>query len=92
MFDSLSASMMVTVCTVSFCVHIYSLGYMQNDPHLPRFLSYLSLFTGSMLILVCANDLVTLMVGWEMIGVCSYLLIGFWFHRLSRTKAAQKAM
>lgn len=91
-FDAQSAAMMVTVCTVSFCVHIYSLGYMQNDPHLPRFQSYQSQFTGSMQLLVTANDQVTLMVGWEMIGVCSYLLIGFWFHRLSRTKAAQKAM
>nr|AVX48195.1 NADH dehydrogenase subunit 5 [Hariotina reticulata] len=91
-FDALSASMMVTVSTVSFCVHIYSMGYMQQDAHLPRFLCYLSLFTGSMLLLVTANDLLTLMVGWEMIGVCSYLLIGFWFHRLSRTKAAQKAI
>lgn len=91
-FDALSASMMVTVSLVSFCVHIYSLGYMQQDPHLPRFQSYLSLFTGSMQQLVTANDLQTLQVGWEMIGVCSYLLIGFWFHRLSRTKAAQKAM
>ena len=91
-FDSLTACMMVTVTTVSFCVHIYSLGYMQNDPHLPRFMSYLSLFTGGMLILVAANDLVTLLVGWELIGVCSYLLIGFWFHRLSATKAAQKAV
>lgn len=84
--------MMVTVTLVSFCVHIYSQGYMSRDPHQPRFLSYLSLFTGSMLQLVTANDLITLQVGWEMIGVCSYLLIGFWFHRLSRTKAAQKAM
>lgn len=91
-FDALSASMMVTVSTVSFCVHIYSMGYMQQDAHLPRFLCYLSQFTGSMLQQVTANDLLTLMVGWEMIGVCSYLQIGFWFHRLSRTKAAQKAM
>lgn len=91
-FDALTASMMVTVSTVSFCVHIYSMGYMQRDPHMPRFLSYQSLFTGSMLQLVRANDLVTLQVGWEMIGVCSYLQIGFWFHRQSRTKAAQKAM
>lgn len=91
-FDAQTASMMVTVCTVSFCVHIYSVGYMQQDAHQPRFQSYLSLFTGSMLLLVAANDLVTLVVGWEMIGVCSYLQIGFWFHRQSRTKAAQKAM
>jgi NADH:ubiquinone oxidoreductase subunit 5 (subunit L)/multisubunit Na+/H+ antiporter MnhA subunit len=92
LFDPLTACMMLTVTTISFCVHIYSLGYMQADPHLPRFLSYLSLFTGSMLILVAAADLVSLLVGWEMIGVCSYLLIGFWFHRLSATKAAQKAV
>lgn len=91
-FDSLTACMMVTVTTVSFCVHVYSLGYMQNDPHLPRFISYLSLFTGGMLILVAANDLILLLVGWELIGVCSYLLIGFWFHRLSATKAAQQAV
>lgn len=91
-FDALTASMMVTVSTVSFCVHVYSMGYMQADRHLPRFLSYQSLFTGSMLLLVRANDQVTLLVGWEMIGVCSYQQIGFWFHRQSRTKAAQKAM
>lgn len=91
-FDAQSASMMVTVTTVSVCVHIYSLGYMQHDPHLPRFQSYQSQFTGSMLLQVTSNDIITLMVGWEMIGVCSYLLIGFWFHRLSRTKSAQKAM
>ena len=90
--DQLSAVMMVTVTSVSFCVHLYSLGYMQADPHLPRFLSYLSLFTQSMLLLVTASDFVTMLVGWEMIGVCSYLLIGFWFHRLSQTKAAQKAV
>jgi NADH-quinone oxidoreductase subunit L len=91
-FDSLTACMMLTVTLVSFCVHVYSLGYMQHDPHLPRFMSYLSLFTGGMLVLVTASDLITLLVGWELIGVCSYLLIGFWFHRLSATKAAQKAV
>lgn len=91
-FDALAACMMLTVTVVSFCVHLYSMAYMQGDPHLPRFMSYLSLFTGGMLILVTAADLVGLMVGWELIGVCSYLLIGFWFHRLSATKAAQKAM
>ena len=91
-FDAQTASMMVTVSTVSFCVHFYSQGYMQADPHQPRFLSYQSLFTGSMQQQVRANDLVTLLVGWEMIGVCSYQQIGFWFHRQSRTKAAQKAM
>lgn len=83
-FDAQSASMMVTVTTVSVCVHIYSLGYMQHDPHLPRFQSYQSQFTGSMLLQVTSNDIITLMVGWEMIGVCSYLLIGFWFHRFEQ--------
>jgi NADH-quinone oxidoreductase subunit L len=91
-FDALTACMMLTVTSVSFCVHLYRLAYMQADPHLPRFLSYLSLFTASMLFLVSGTDLLTLLVGWEMIGVCSYLLIGFWFHRLSATKAAQKAV
>lgn len=91
-FDSLTACMMLTVTVVSLCVHIYSLGYMQHDPHLPRFMCYLSLFTGGMLLLVAAADLITLLVGWELIGVCSYLLISFWFHRLSATKAAQKAV
>ena len=91
-FDALTAIMMLTVTVVSSCVHIYSLGYMQADPHLPRFLSFLSLFTGSMLLLVTASDAITLLVGWEMIGVSSFLLIGFWFHRLSATKSAIKAV
>lgn len=91
-FDALTACMMLTVTSVSFCVHVYRLAYMQGDPHLPRFLSYLSLFTASMLFLVRGTDLLSLLVGWEMIGVCSYLLIGFWFHRLRATKAAQKAV
>ena len=91
-FDSLAACILLTVSGVSFCVHLYSLGYMQQDPHLPRFMSYLSLFSGSILILVSAGDLITLLVGWEIIGICSYLLIGFWFHRLSATKAAVQAV
>lgn len=91
-FDALTASIIVTVSIVSFCVHLYSLGYMQNDPHLPRFLSYQSLFTGSIQFQVRSNDLVTLQVGWERIGVCSYQLISFWFHRQSRTKRRLKAM
>ena len=91
-FDALTACLMITVSIVSFCVHVYSLGYMGADPHLPRFMSYLSLFTGFMLVLVSATDLVSLLIGWEGIGICSYLLIGFWFHRLSATKSAQKAV
>ena len=91
-FDTLSVCMMFTVTLVSACVHLYSVSYMQNDPHLPRFMSYLSLFTGFMLIRVTAPHMVQMLVGWEGIGVCSYLRIGFWFHRLSATKSAQKAM
>lgn len=91
-YDSLTAVMMITVTLVSLCVHIYSLGYMQFDPHLARFMSYLSLFTGGILLLVSARNLVILLVGWELIGVASYLLIGFWFHRLNATKAAVQAM
>jgi len=91
-FDPLAVCMMITVTFVSSCVHLYSLGYMQADPHLPRFMSYLSLFTGFMRILVTAPNAISLLVGWEGIGVCSYLLIGFWYHRLSATKSAQKAM
>jgi NADH:ubiquinone oxidoreductase subunit 5 (subunit L)/multisubunit Na+/H+ antiporter MnhA subunit len=91
-FDALAACILLTVSGVSFCVHLYSLGYIQEDPHLPRFISYLSLFSGSILILVSAGDLITLLVGWEIIGVCSFLLIGYWFHRLSATKAAVQAV
>jgi proton-translocating NADH-quinone oxidoreductase chain L len=91
-FDPLTACMLLTVTVVSCCVHIYSIGYMQADPHLPRFLSYLSLFTGSMLLLVTASDLITLLVGWEMIGVSSFLLIGFWLHGLNPTKSALQAV
>lgn len=91
-FDSLTACMMLTVTMVSFCVHIYSVGYMQADPHLPRFMSYLSLFTFFMLVLVSADNMLQMLVGFEGIGVCSFLLISFWFHRLSATKSAIKAM
>nr|YP_009746604.1 NADH dehydrogenase subunit 5 [Jenufa perforata]QII41624.1 NADH dehydrogenase subunit 5 [Jenufa perforata] len=91
-FDSLTVCLMLTVSFVSFCVHIYSISYMQTSPHLPRFMSYLSLFTGFMLVLVSGNNLAQMLVGWEGIGVCSYLLIGFWVSRLSATKSAVKAM
>lgn len=91
-FDSLTACMMFTVTMVSFCVHIYSIGYMMSDPHLPRFMSYLSLFTFFMLLLVSADNMLQMLVGFEGIGVCSFLLISFWFHRLSATKSAIKAM
>ena len=91
-FDSLSTTMLVLVTTVSSLVHIYSIDYMGEDPHLPRFLSYLSLFTFCMLMLVTANNFIQLFFGWEGVGLCSYLLISFWYTRIKATKAALKAM
>ena len=89
--DTLSAIMLVVVNTVSFLVHLYSWGYMADDPHKARFFSYLSFFTFSMLALVTANDFLQLFFGWEGVGVASYLLIGFWFHKRSANDAAIKA-
>ena len=73
--DSLTAVMLVVVTTVSSLVHIYSIGYMHEDPHIPRFMSYLSLFTFFMLMLVTSDNLIQLFFGWEGVGLCSYLLI-----------------
>lgn len=92
MFDSLTVMMLVVVTSISSLVHLYSIGYMSNDPHIPRFFSYLSIFTFFMLILVTANNLVQLFVGWEGVGVSSYLLINFWFTRIQANKSAMKAM
>ncbi|MGQ0531182.1 MAG: NADH-quinone oxidoreductase subunit L [Caulobacteraceae bacterium] len=89
--DSLSAVMLVVVNMVSFLVHVYSWGYMAEDPHKARFFSYLSFFTFSMLALVTANDFLQLFFGWEGVGVASYLLIGFWYHKRSANDAAIKA-
>ncbi len=89
--DSLSAVMLVVVNTVSFLVHVYSIGYMAEDPHRARFFSYLSFFTFAMLSLVTANDFLQLFFGWEGVGVASYLLIGFWYHKRSANDAAIKA-
>jgi NADH-quinone oxidoreductase subunit L len=89
--DTLSAIMLVVVNTVSFLVHVYSWGYMSEDPHKARFFSYLSFFTFSMLALVTANDFLQLFFGWEGVGVASYLLIGFWYHKRSANDAAIKA-
>ena len=89
--DTLSAVMLVVVTTVSSLVHVYSIGYMSHDPHQPRFFSYLSLFTFAMLMLVTADNLVQMFFGWEGVGLCSYLLIGFWYHRPSANAAAIKA-
>merc|ERR1712024_299630 len=92
MFDSLTVTMCCVVTFVSTLVHLYSVEYMSNDPHLPRFMSYLSLFTFFMLILVTADNYIQLFVGWEGVGLCSYLLINFWFTRIQANKAAIKAM
>jgi NADH-quinone oxidoreductase subunit L len=92
LFDQLTAVMLVVVTSVSCLVHIYSIEYMNGDPHLPRFMSYLSLFTFFMLILITANNILLLFIGWEGVGLCSYLLITFWYTRLQANKSAIKAM
>ncbi|MEZ5787499.1 MAG: NADH-quinone oxidoreductase subunit L [Xanthobacteraceae bacterium] len=89
--DTLTAVMLVVVTTVSSLVHLYSIGYMSDDPNRPRFFAYLSFFTFAMLMLVTANDLVQLFFGWEGVGLASYLLIGFWFKKPSANAAAIKA-
>ena len=91
-FDILTANMLFTVTSVSLAVHMYACDYMRQDPHLSLFLGYLSFFTGFMCVLVAADNLLVMLVGWEGIGVCSYLLIGYWSHRLSAVKSAQKAI
>jgi NADH-ubiquinone oxidoreductase chain 5 len=91
-FDTISSAMCVTVTFISFLVHIYSTSYMSHDPHQPRFMAYLSLFTFFMLSLVTADNFIQLFLGWEGVGLCSYLLINFWFTRLQANKAAIKAM
>ena len=92
MFDSLTVIMCCVVTFISSLVHLYSIEYMSHDPHLPRFMSYLSLFTFFMLILVTADNYIQMFLGWEGIGLCSYLLINFWFTRIQANKAAIKAM
>ena len=89
--DALSSVMLVVVTFVSSLVHIYSIGYMSHDPNKPRFMCYLSLFTFSMLALVTADNFLQLFFGWEGVGLCSYLLIGFWFKKETANNAAIKA-
>jgi NADH-quinone oxidoreductase subunit L len=89
--DTLTAVMLVVVNTISSLVHLYSIGYMDEDPYRPRFFSYLSLFTFAMLMLVTADNLVQMFFGWEGVGLASYLLIGFWYHKPSANAAAIKA-
>src|SRR5215471_11660381 len=89
--DQLTAVMLVVVNVVSSMVHIYSIGYMHHDKSIPRFFCYLNLFTFAMLMLVTADNFIQLFFGWEGVGLCSYLLIGFWFHKPSANAAAIKA-
>jgi len=91
-FDTLTVVMLVVITFVSSLVHLYSIGYMSADPHLPRFMSYLSIFTFFMIMLVTADNFVQLFFGWEGVGLASYLLINFWFTRVSANKASIKAM
>tara|TARA_Y100000590_G_scaffold321742_1_gene364266 strand:+ start:966 stop:2876 length:1911 start_codon:yes stop_codon:yes gene_type:complete len=89
--DALTSTMLVIVSLISSIIHFYSIGYMAQDPHKPRFMSYLSLFTFSMLTLVTADNFLQLFFGWEGVGLCSYLLIGFWYKKPSANAAAIKA-
>jgi NADH-ubiquinone oxidoreductase chain 5 len=90
-FDSLTVSMLIPVLIISSLVHIYSIGYMNGDPHNQRFFSYLSLFTFMMVILVTANNYLLMFVGWEGVGVCSYLLVSFWFTRIAANQSSMSA-
>lgn len=92
LFDSVTCVMLVIITNVSFLVHLYTTSYMENDPHKPRFLAYLNLFTFFMLILVTADNFVQMFVGWEGVGLASYLLISFWFTRLNANQSAIKAL
>ena len=83
--------MLIPVLIVSSLVHVYSIGYMAHDPHNQRFFSYLSLFTFMMIILVTANNFLLMFVGWEGVGVCSYLLISFWFTRIAANQSSMSA-
>lgn len=91
-FDSLTVVMLVVVTVISALVHLYSIEYMAHDPHLPRFMAYLSLFTFFMIMLVTADNFLQLFLGWEGVGLSSYLLINFWFSRIQANKAAIKAL
>nr|YP_009722267.1 NADH dehydrogenase subunit 5 [Morchella importuna]QGN66669.1 NADH dehydrogenase subunit 5 [Morchella importuna] len=91
-FDSLTVSMLIPVLIVSSLVHIYSIGYMSHDPHNQRFFSYLSLFTWFMILLVTANNFLLMFVGWEGVGICSYLLVNFWYTRIAANQSSISAL
>ena len=92
LFDSVTAVMLIVVTSVSSLVHLYSIKYMETDPHKPRFMAYLEIFTFFMLILVTADNLVQMFLGWEGVGLASYLLINFWYTRLAANQSAIKAL
>lgn len=92
LFDSVSSTIVLVVCVISFLVQVYSMSYMSHDPSITRFFSYLTCFTFCMLLLVTAPNFLQMFIGWEGVGVCSYLLINFWFTRILANKAALKAM
>jgi NADH-ubiquinone oxidoreductase chain 5 len=92
LFDSLTSMMLIIVTLISFLVHLYSISYMEADPHISRFMCYLSLFTVFMLFLVTADNFIQMFLGWEGVGLSSYLLINFWYTRLQANKAAIKAL
>lgn len=91
-FDSITCVMLIVVTSVSCLVHFYSINYMSEDPHFARFMSYLSLFTFFMLMLVTAGNYLQMFVGWEGVGICSYLLVNFWYTRIQANKSAIKAV
>lgn len=92
LFDSVTCVMLVVITSISFLVHLYSTSYMEGDPHMIRFLSYLSLFTFFMIVMVISGNYVQLFLGWEGVGLCSYLLVNFWFTREQANKSAMKAI
>ena len=89
--DALTACLLIVVTTIGMLVHIYSIGYMSHDPGYWRFFAYLNLFMFSMLLLVLASSFLVVFVAWELVGLCSYLLIGFWYRKRSAALAAKKA-
>src|SRR2546428_1070281 len=91
LMDRLSALMVLVVTGVGFLIHVYSIGYMADDSAYSRYFAYLNLFVGSMLLLVLGGNLLVLFVGWELVGLCSYLLIGFWFDRERAANSGRKA-
>ena len=91
-FDTISSVMLVVITSISFLVHLYSTSYMEGDPHIIRFMSYLSIFTFFMIVMVTSSNFVQLFLGWEGVGLSSYLLINFWFTRVQANKAAIKAI